>query len=164
MAANVNSRPGWDSWALGVADAISRRGDCTRRRVGAVILDARNRIIGHGYNGSHPGGPSCLAGECPRGRHYRRTDIESYPYGGPLCACGQPWPCPEAVEPGSSYENCHSIHAESNALIDAKFGVVGSTIYVTTVPCHWCLKLIRGAGIIRAVWRDGESICERELP
>jgi hypothetical protein len=33
-----------------------------------------------------------------RVRHYRRDDIESYPHGGKVCACGKPWPCADAPQ------------------------------------------------------------------
>ena len=35
--------PGWDDYFLGIARAVSRRGDCTRRQVGAVLVDAKER-------------------------------------------------------------------------------------------------------------------------
>jgi deoxycytidylate deaminase len=64
------SRPGWDEWFLDGTRWLSRRGDCTRRKVGALVVNPEHRIVGAGYNGSFPGGPSCLAGDCPRGQHY----------------------------------------------------------------------------------------------
>jgi dCMP deaminase len=148
-------RPGFDDWALLLAAAASVRGDCTHRQIGAVILDARNRVVITGYNGSPPGGPSCLAGQCPRGRHYLapRLDASS----AAQCICGARWPCTLAVEPGSSYDSgpgtCIAIHAEMNAIIYADPGrLPGATIYVTDEPCTGCARMIAGAGITRTVW------------
>jgi len=127
-------RPDWDEWGMWLAAAVSLRGDCRRARVGAVILDENHRIVGQGYNGAAPGGPSCLAGDCPRAF----TD----------------------VPPGSSYDTgqgaCIATHAELNALLDA--GVVrarGGVMYVMCKPCDGCTKIIRSAGIDRVMWPNG---------
>jgi dCMP deaminase len=126
----VRDRPDWDDYWYVVAAAISRRADCSRRRVGAVIVDSGNRIISTGYNGSPPGGPSCLAGQCPRAA--------------------------SNVAPGSSYDTgpgaCIALHAEQNAIIWADpQRLNGATIYVTSQPCDGCYRLIQGVGIGRLV-------------
>lgn len=173
-------RPSFDEWAMGVAQAVSLRGDCTRRQVGAVILDVNHRIIGAGYNGGPVGGASCLKGECPRGRHYRKVEAVRQAHGGfelpchypglpghegcrpPLCACGSVWPCPDAVEPGSSYDTgpgaCVAVHAELNAVLDVsdRRRLEGATLYVTAEPCGGCRKIIGNTGIVRVVWPGGE--------
>lgn len=121
-------RPNWDEYYLGIATAVSARGECTRRRVGAVIVRA-NSIVGTGYNGFPAGSPSCLEGHCPRGR---LTD----------------------VVPGTGYAatGCTAIHAEANAIIRAgRERTLGSIIYITDDPCDLCLPLIRAAGISRVV-------------
>ena len=92
----MTSRPDWGAYGLSIARAVSVRGDCTRRQVGAVILDVSHRLAGAGYNGSYPGGPSCLAGDCPRGRHYQVPEADSNRCcPNDHCACGHLWPCPE---------------------------------------------------------------------
>lgn len=99
-------RPTKSEWAMGMALAASTRGECTRRRVGAVVIDSRGRLAGAGYNGSEPGGPSCLDGGCPRGRHYRWTAAETPPGSDQwveVCRCEAPWPCPEAVQGGGRH-------------------------------------------------------------
>lgn len=119
-------RPDWDAYFLNVAKAVSLRGDCLRRQVGAVIVDGDRRIVSTGYNGAPPGGPSCLAGECPRGR--------------------------SSVPPGSSYDtgpgSCIALHAEQNAIMwGDPSRVVRSTIYVTEKPCGACERMIHGLGM-----------------
>jgi dCMP deaminase len=151
----VLARPGFDDWGLLMAAAASVRGDCTRRQAGAVILDARNRVVITGYNGSPPGGPSCLAGECPRGQHYKTTRLDAS--SAATCICGRRWPCPLAAEPGSSYDSgpglCHAIHAEQNCLLWADPSrLPGAVICVTHEPCTGCARMIAGSGIARTVW------------
>ena len=147
------TRPGWDDYFLGIAEAVAARADCTRRRVGAVIVDTDHRIISAGYNGAPPGKPGCLSdGACPRGRHMQST------MGPTECLCGAEWPCPQAVAPGSSYDNpaspgyCTAVHAESNALLFARTSVKGCVMYVTDVPCDGCSKLIEASGISKSVY------------
>jgi dCMP deaminase len=129
----TNVRPEWSTYFLGIALAVSARGDCLRCRVGAVLVGADNRILSTGYNGSYPGGPSCSAGECER------------------CLSDQP--------SGSGYESCIEVHAEANALLYASWeDCQGSTLYVTRKPCKDCTKLIRSSGAVKVVWQDSLGI------
>lgn len=128
-------RIGWDDWGLKLAQAAASRADCRRRKIGAAIADQDHRLLSVGYNGSQPGGPSCLAGECPRGL--------------------------SDVAPGSSYDtgpgSCVSIHAECNAIMYSDpIRRRGGTIYITDHPCDGCLRLLRGSGLARAVWPGGD--------
>ena len=141
------TRPGWDDYFLGIAVAVAARADCTRRQVGAVIVKD-HRIVATGYNGAPAGRPGCAsAGACPRGRHFASL-------AGTMCYCGHAWPCPAHVDPGSSYDtgpgSCIALHAEANSLLYAsRDACEGATMYVTCEPCYGCLRLIRGAGIVR---------------
>lgn len=108
---------------LNLLEAASRAADCKRRRVGAVVLDAKGRIVGVGWNGLPNG--SCLNGDCPRGS----LSYEELP------AC-------------SSYTgNCNAIHAEDSALRAAGVRADGGSILVTTKPCPGCEALIEDFGI-----------------
>jgi dCMP deaminase len=158
------NRPDWDEWALGIAQAVSVRGECTRRQIGAIILDADHHIIGQGYNGAAPGEKSCLDGACPRGRHYKA--YSGYQDGNGIidfCACHRPWPCPDAVEPDSSYDtgdgSCIARHAEFNSLLDAGLARLGKNcvMYVSDKPCPGCQKMMRGC-VSRVVWPENEIV------
>lgn len=130
--------PGWDDYFLGIAQAVARRGKCTRRQVGAVlVLD--HRVIATGYNGAAPGQPDCLDGACPRGRQ----DYSKVP---PMADYDQ------AGSPGF----CIAIHAEVNACLHATTDTRGATAYISCEPCTGCRKVLAGAGVVRAVWPDGE--------
>lgn len=169
--AQGGNRVSWTDYFLGIADSVAVRADCTRRRVGAVVVDRRTKhLISTGYNGAAPGEPGCLSdGACPRGRHYRSL----YHHGGPAdgtermpalfgstCGgCGKDWPCPEAASPGSSYDtggqSCIAIHAEANALLRAGQQASGNWLFCTDKPCDGCMRLIKGAGIELCVWYGG---------
>jgi len=132
-------RPGWDEYFLDIARSISRRAECTRRQVGALIVQD-NRLVDAGYNGAPPGAPSCLDGACPRASQSL-----------------------DDVPPGSSYDtgpgSCISLHAEMNAVASAArrgSAVAGAVLYVTEEPCGGCWKLIRAVGFSRVVWPDDE--------
>lgn len=142
-------------------------GDCTRRKVGALIV-VNKRFVGLGYNGTRPGEDGCLDGACPRGRHYnagRPRDAEERvlsPF--PYCACGSAWPCPDAVAPGSSYDTgpgaCIASHAETNAVADAQQRgagrIAGGVMYVSCEPCDGCVRHIRNTTDIEAIiWPEG---------
>ncbi|MEU4726502.1 deaminase [Nonomuraea dietziae] len=136
-----HERPDWDSYYLGIAQAVSRRGDCSRRRVGAVVVRPDRRLAGGGYNGVPSGQPGCLQRPCERvGKALRG----------------------EAICPG--YSDCRATHAEANALLDAdRDDCRGATLYITDEPCVGCLKLIRGAGVRRIVTPELEIDYHPEL-
>lgn len=129
-------RPDWDEYFLRIAETVALRADCTRRQVGAVIVDIHHRIISTGYNGAPSGGKSCLRGECPRGQMSK-----------------------EQIAPGSSYDtgagSCIALHAEQNAIMYASWDQrQGATIYITCEPCEGCARMIAGSGIDRVIWRN----------
>lgn len=135
--ARITRRPDKVEWAFIVALAVGTRGECSRRKVGAVVLDRDGRIVSAGYNGSYAGGPSCLAGACPRAS--------------------------SRVLPGSQYDTgpgaCHAVHAELNALLDVseRGRLDGGTLYITAIPCDGCLKILRNTTLAGVAWLDEEG-------
>ena len=123
---------------LRLADALPARAKGTRPRVGAMPVH-EHRIIATGYNGAAPGRPDCLEGACPRGR----LDYGEVPAFSDYDVPGSPG-------------FCIAIHAEMNALLFATRDTAGSTAYVTDKPCSGCRKALAAAGVVRAVWPDGE--------
>jgi dCMP deaminase len=119
-----DGRPAFDALYLAVAQVLATSGDCTRRKVGAFIVN--NHIpIGMGYNGVEPGRPGCISGACPRAA----SDVEAY----------------------APYTDCIAIHAEMNAIARSWAPLEGATMYVTEPPCDMCQKAIRAARIARVV-------------
>lgn len=166
FSSGTRKRPDWDTYFLGIAEAVAQRADCTRRLVGAVIVDSDHRIVSTGYNGAPVHAPGCLSsGACPRGLHYpiivdgsiNPLHAERY-----RCACGNSWPCPDSAPPGGSYDtgagSCVAVHAEANALLYGDWARYrGSVIYITDAPCDGCKRLIAGAGITRTVYAGGAA-------
>lgn len=125
-------RPSFDEVYLKVAKTISERADCTRSKVGAVLVSEDHRTS-LGYNGAPSKMPGCLTeGACPRGR----LSYEELP----------------ALN-GNYNQNCIAIHAERNAILrSAPEMRIRATLYVTRSPCRDCQLFALNNGIIRFVW------------
>lgn len=135
-----DKRPTWDQYFMGIAHAVAQRSDCRRAKVGAVIVDARKRIVATGYPGTRAGKPGCLDGACPRGALSTQD-------------------CP----PGTDYDNCISTHAEANALLDSdRARHDGGIIYITRQPCFACYKLLRTSGLCIAQWPTGFAVLDED--
>jgi dCMP deaminase len=129
----VNHRPDWDTYFLDIAELVSRRSTCLRRKVGSGLVRDR-RILATGYNGAPSSLQHCLDIGCLR----EQLNVPS----------------------GERHELCRGLHAEQNVIIQAAVHGVstkGSTLYCTNHPCVICAKMIINAGIVRIVIRDGYS-------
>ena len=125
-----DSRPDWDTYFMDIAHVVGTRGNCSRRRVAAVVVKDR-RIISTGYNGTPRGVKNCMDGGCAR------------------CASNAP--------SGSGLGECICSHAEENAITQAAYHGIstkGATIYVTLSPCLTCSKMIINAGIREVVYDE----------
>lgn len=137
-----HQRPGWDEYFIHIADAVSRRATCMRRKYGAVITK-HNSIVSTGYNGAPRGMEDCLeVGKCTR-KELR-------------------------IPHGERYELCHSVHAEANAIIRASAEELeNSTIYISgndgeggycqSEPCMMCKRMILNSKVARVVYADGNG-------
>lgn len=126
-----------DDCFMGIARLIGRRSLCSSRKVGAVIVN-RGNIVSTGYNG-----PSSTFD------HNERECID-------WCERQQRR---EAGCSDSYGLNCPSVHAEANAFIRSNFFLAdGGTLYVTSLPCSDCAKLISNAGIVRVVIDPADNV------
>ena len=126
-------RPSWDEYFMMLADVVQRRADCTRRRVGAIIVKDK-RIISTGYNGTPHKIKNCSEGGCNRCKRRDKKEIDWFEY----------------------EESCVCIHAEQNAIIQAAYlgtSTKGATIYITANPCSSCAKMLINAGIKKVFCR-----------
>ena len=128
------------NYYLDLAEVVSTRGTCLRRRYGAVIVK-NDEVISTGYAGAPRGRQNCSdLGYCIRSQL--------------------------GVPRGERYELCRSVHAEANAIISAsRDKMLNATLYLTGVEadgsyvansccCSMCKRMVINAGIIEVVIRD----------
>jgi len=122
-----------DEYFMKIAEVVSQRSTCVKRKVGAVLIKD-SHIISTGYNGVPPGFKHCTSESCVR------RDLKS----------------------GEKPELCKGVHAEINCIIQAAIhgtSIKGeTTLYSTTFPCMSCLKLIINAGIKKVVYKEGYNM------
>lgn len=122
-------RPTWDEYFLEIAELVSRRSSCLRRRVGAVLVRDK-RILATGYNGVPSKIKHCSEAGCLR----EKLKVPS----------------------GERHELCRGLHAEQNAFLQAALhgtSVKDACLYSTTQPCVICAKMVINAGIKEIVIR-----------
>ena len=132
------------NYYLDIAQTVSERSTCLRKRYGAIIVK-NDVIISTGYNGAPRGRKNCTdIGRCIR----EEMKIPS----------------------GERYELCRSVHAEQNAIIHAsRERMIGATLYLVgkdavtgayvenASACALCKRMIINAGISRVVIRNNKE-------
>ena len=122
-----------DAYFMKIAEVVSQRSTCIKRKVGAVLIKD-SHIISTGYNGAPSGFKHCTTETCVR----------------------------QNLKSGEKPELCRGIHAEVNCIIQAAIhgtSIKGNTtLYSTTFPCMNCLKLIINAGIKKLVYKEGYNM------
>lgn len=124
-------RPSNDEYFMEMAQLVSSRSTCLRRKVGAVIVKEK-RVLSTGYNGAPKGTEHCEQTGCIR----VQLNVPS----------------------GTRHELCRGVHAEQNAVTQAAYfgvSVNGASIYTTTYPCSMCAKILINAGIKEIVYSEG---------
>ncbi len=138
MANLKRARPTKDACYLDIAEKVALRSTCHRRKYGAVIVN-KDEVLATGY-----GGPPRKTINCNRLKFCYRSI-----YG---------------ARRGENYELCRAVHAEMNAIIQARrLDMIGSTLYLVGLdsetkerlfdaqPCRLCRRAIVNAGIKRVV-------------
>ena len=140
-----NLRPSKDEYYLAIAQQVSYRSTCVRRRYGAVIVK-NDQIVATGYAGAPRGVTNCVdLGGCER-------QLRNIPA-------------------GQRYELCRSVHAEMNAVIHAsRQQTLNSTLYLQGIevltgqlienpePCMLCRRVLINAGIDTVVTKTNNEI------
>ncbi|WP_028549184.1 deoxycytidylate deaminase [Paenibacillus sp. UNC451MF] len=130
----TTTRKDWDTYFLDMAYMASTRSQCSRRHVGAVLVQGK-KLLGAAYNGAPMGVPDCSEAGCML--------VEEY----------------EMVEQGGTEQvvkkqRCiRTIHAEQNLLLftDPK-DRERSVVYVTDQPCWTCANMLANSGISEIVY------------
>ena len=128
-------RPTKDENFMEIARVISKRGECSRRKVGAIITSGRGRILSTGYNGLGPGQESCLDKPCAGAK----------------------------AKSGTCLEDCQASHAEISALVTLEKPFDAYNIYCTTAPCISCVKALLLTSIRRIVFEEEYPTSGKEL-
>lgn len=127
-------RPTVDQWLMGMAKLTASRSTCCRRNVGAILVDAKNRILSTGYNGVAVGLPHCTGDD----------NLVSNKFA-----------CPGvAAESGTNLDGCYAIHAEQNALLQCQNVDLIAACYTTTSPCMTCTKLLLNTSCQRIIFDE----------
>ncbi|MBQ7124865.1 MAG: cytidine deaminase [Clostridia bacterium] len=129
------------NYYLDIAETVSKRSTCLRKRFGAIIVKD-DCIVSTGYNGAPRGRKNC-------------SDLM-------FCLRDK-----LNIPRGERYEMCRSIHAEANAIISAsREEMIGSTLYMASIDaktgelvpytssCAMCKRQVINAGIEKVVIRD----------
>jgi dCMP deaminase len=140
------SRPSWDEVWLSLADTMAKRSRCPTG-AGAVIVDQNQRVVSTGYSGP------------PAGYQYERRDL----YPSHTCEVYCLRSRRATSERDSAYLDCPASHAEANAVATGdRSRMEGGTLYVSSVPCWGCAKLLANCGVSRVVWRQGAADSYRD--
>ncbi len=129
------------NYYLDIAQTVSERSTCLRKKYGAIIVQ-NDSIVATGYNGAPRGRQNCSdLGFCMRDKL--------------------------GIPRGERYEMCRSVHAENNAIISAsRDEMLGATIYMAcvdaktgellggTTSCAMCKRVVINAGIKTVIVRD----------
>ncbi len=118
----------WDELWMFMSRMVGMRSKCDLAQYGAVIVSEDNRVLSVGYNG-YPAANNC-AGTCTS-----------------WCPRAMARVADEPVDP--DYMDCHSIHAEANAIMRAPslFNEHAPKMYVNGVTCLRCALLVSNSGI-----------------
>lgn len=144
-------RPTFDTVWLNVAVSVSERGTCPRLRVGAVIVDADNKIVSTGYNGAPSGHPHCSEGGCltemlPCRLCDSTGRLSTSPIGKICHQCN-------GIGRIGDVRCKRAVHAELNAILQSDpLRRKGGTIYVTHLPCPACSIAVVQADLKRIVF------------
>lgn len=121
-------RPNFTEYFFEMAKKAAIRSTCARRKVGAVAIDWRKRIIATGYNGPPSGYPHCTTETC-----YRTVN---------------------KIPSGQQLDKCVAVHAEANIVAQLGAQLQGAVVYVTNQPCINCAKSLIAAGVAEILWKD----------
>ena len=117
------TRPDIDMYYLAMLPLIASRATGPRRKVAAILVDDSGRLVSIGYNGVPSGMFHCID-----------------------------TPCAGASDQSGDTTRCIAIHAEQNALSQARASRRSPyTLYCSTEPCFDCAKLLITEGVKRVV-------------
>ena len=164
--------PRQDEYGMHLAFATADKSACLSRQVGAAIISENGNILATGHNDVPKFGGGLYSSESIRdNRCFVKSGMCHNDFEKQLIA-------EEIIErikgKGEHYQDIkkllettrlnqliefsRAVHAEMDAIVtvarSGTSGIIGSTMYVTTYPCHNCAKHIIDAGIKRVVFLE----------
>lgn len=132
MIADV--RKDWDTYFMDIAYMVSTRSRCSRRHVGAVLVQGK-KLLGTAYNGAPSGAPDCSEAGCMISQELEIV-------------------IRDGAEEVIKKQRCiRTIHAEQNLLLFTdRADREGSSVYVTDQPCWTCANMLANSGIVEIVY------------
>lgn len=141
----MSARKDWDTYFMDIAYMASTRSQCSRRHVGAVLVQGK-KLLGTAYNGAPMGVPDCSEAGCMIAEEYELAVVDG-------------------EERMVKKQRCvRTIHAEQNLLLFTdRDDREGSVVYVTDQPCWTCANMLANSGVIEIVYhreypKDSEKV------
>lgn len=129
--------PSWGETFMNISQVIALRSKDPSTQVGATIVNADNKILSVGYNGTPKGFDDDIF---PWGRDNEDPMLTKYPF---------------------------VVHAERNAILNfngALRDFKGATLYTTHFPCNECAKEIAQVQIAHVVFLNSHSMTDGLSP
>lgn len=138
-------RKDWDTYFLDIAYMAATRSQCSRRRVGAVLVKGK-KLLGTAYNGAPMGAQDCSEAGCMIVEEFELVTSDGN-------------------EQFVKKQRCvRTIHAEQNLLLFTDLhDREGATVYVTDQPCWTCANMLANSGVKEIVYhrsylKDSEKV------
>lgn len=143
----MSRRKDWDTYFMDIAYMASTRSQCSRRRVGTVLVQGK-KLLGSAYNGAPMGVPDCSEAGCMLVEEFELKVTDGH-------------------EEMVKKQRCiRTIHAEQNLLLFTdRSDREGSTVYVTDEPCWTCANMLANSGVVEIVYhrpypKDHDKVIE----
>lgn len=139
------ARKDWDTYFMDIAYMVSTRSRCSRRHVGAVLVQGK-KLLGTAYNGAPMGVQDCLESGCMIAEEIEMKLVDG------------------KEQPFKKQRCIRTIHAEQNLLLFTdRADREGSIVYVTDQPCWTCANMLANSGITEIVYhrsypKDNEKV------
>lgn len=167
--------PTKEEMSMQAASALATGSACLSRRVGAIVVSKSGETIGHGLNDVPRFGGGLYTSESGDGDHrcWKWKGKECHNDAQKKLLLGKiqdqlgvagflkkTLPGVQEAMARAGIKNLiefsRSVHAEMEAIISiartGKGGILGSTLYTTTFPCHNCARHIVASGIEKVVY------------
>jgi dCMP deaminase len=144
-----------------VAWVVSRRSNCSRRKMGAILVVQHMLELARA---SDPDIPSISSTPSVPSTGIASAGYNGTPYRVQNCDEGGCPRCASPARPQEEYDWCLCVHAEQNAVaLAARHGIatLGATLYSTLRPCFDCQKQCIQAGVAH-VYYDRDSPYPKE--